>query len=212
MARPSRHESVYIRKVRATVKKVKQQYDVQAIQSQRGQTVTRGGDPQTDWMRWRQPKTAIMEMLSLEARKRLTAANVKLNIVGPTDQAQYSPFSIPFTDTAKTITIRSGMAADDIRHELTHAGLDVASNLFSNVAPMNVFANTALGTFMGQMNLGWNAAAQMEAAESPAITMGGASAYPGFTPSNAPEDFSRFFDVTQASWQYSNRPGWNIGK
>jgi len=184
---------------------------VQDIQSLRETTVSRGGDPQFDWMRWRQPQQAILEMLSLKAREALEAAGVKLKIIAPGSTPSYSPFDIPFI-ADKTVSIPSGLGANEIRHELTHAGLDVASDLFPQMNPAQVFANTALGTFMGQKNIGWNAADQMKAAEEPAITMGGAGAYPGFTPSNVPQDFSNFFNTQVASWQYPTRPGWNIGR
>ena len=206
MARPSRHKSVYTRKIEQKIKETKQKYDVQAIQSQRGQTVRRGGDPQRDWMRWRQPENAILDLLAPEARKQLMSAGLKINIRGRTDQAQYNPFS-------KTIDVRSGMSADDLRHELTHAGLSLTPDLFPSVGFRSKFANSALGTILGAMNtrlmpkLG-----QQQLAETPAITVGGAEAYPGYTPAFKPEQFSNFFDVEKASWQYSKQPGWTIGK
>ena len=216
MARPSRHDNVAIRKLKDTIKKNKRDLfahrEKNVSSPPRNRTISRGGDVQKDWMRWRQTSQAVLDLLTPEGKKRLVDAGVSINTTSPTGQAQYSPFNLPeFMGGAnKTVTIRSGMSADAIRHELTHAGLDVASDMFSNVAPLNVFANTALGTFMGQSNIIWNTDAQMKAAESVAITMGGQEAYPGFTPTNIPQDFSQFFDVNHPSWQYPMQPGWNI--
>ena len=82
MARPSRHKSVYTRKIEQKIKETKQKYDVQAIQSLRGQnvqrTIRRGGDPQRDWMRWRQPENAILDLLTPEAKKQLLDAGLKI--------------------------------------------------------------------------------------------------------------------------------------
>ena len=167
-------------------------------------------------MRWRQTEQAAFALLTPEARKRLREGNVQVKTTEPTGQAQYSPFAIPFTGLEKTVTLRSGMSADDVRHELTHAGLDVAPDLFPGTTPLQKFANSALGTLLGQTNFIWNASAQMKAAESPAITMGGALAYPGFTPSNVPQDFGGFFNTQAPSWQYpaqtAPQGGWNIGR
>jgi len=207
MARPSRYKSATQRKLTAKIKKTVQKYNVQSVQSLRGQTLRKGGDPQKDWMRWRQPKNAILDMLSPEAKKRLTNAGVNINLNLPSSaQPQYNPLS-------KTLDISNRLTADGIRHELTHAGLALAPDMFPGVGTKSKFANSALGTMLGAMNTRlMPKAGQQFWAEQPAITMGGADAYPGYKQVYEPDQFSQFFNTNTDSWQYKPNSGWDIGK
>ena len=166
------------------------------VSTKRRITVKRGGDPQKDWMRWRQPKTAILELLTPVAREQMVSAGLNINIVSPTSQAQYSPLS-------KTIDVRSGMGANEIRHEQFHAGLALTPGLFPNVGFRRKFASSPLGTVLGAMNTRlMSRAGQQYWAETGAISLGGAAAYPGYKPAFDPQQFSNVFDVQQPSWQY----------
>jgi len=212
MARPSRHDNPPIRKLKSKIKKIVQTNRERSISARNlggipgSVTISRGGDSQRDWMRWRQPENAILELLNPEVRQQLIDKGLGVKIVGPTEQAQYNPFT-------KEMSIRSGMQADAIRHEQLHAGLALAPELFPNVGAKAKFASSPLGTALGAMNTRlFPKAGQQFWAETAAISMGGAEAYPGYTPAYDPNQFSNIFNTEQASWQYPTQSGWKIGK
>ena len=129
---------------------------------------------------------------------------MKININPWDTQPQYNPFS-------KTVDIPGNLGANEIRHELVHAGLALTPDLFSAVGSARRFASTPLGTLMGATNsLMLGRERQRMLAETAAITMGGAAAYPGFQPAFRPQQFADVFNTQVSSWQYPAAAGWNI--
>ncbi len=213
MARPSRHKSVYTRKIEQKIKETKQRYDVQVIQSQSGQnvqrTIRRGGDPQRDWMRWRQSENAILDLLTPEAKKQLLDAGLKIKAQTASGSIEEQGGRIYYSPFEKRLNIPSNIPADWIRHELTHAGLALTPGLFPDVDSQRKFASGRLGTFKNIINPNEEENRKM-LVETAAITVGGAFAYPGYQAAFRPEQFSNFFNVSKASWQYPTQPGWTI--
>ena len=148
-------------------------------------------------------EAGVLKFLSPEAKARLAKEGMKISLNAEGTQPNYNPFF-------KTVNIPVDLPADAIRHEMMHAGLALTPDLFPDVSDASKFANSALGTFLGNVTSFFPD--QMMLAETPAITMGGASAYGGWQASNRPDQFSNFFNTKDPSWKYRDSPGWNITK
>jgi len=187
-------------------------YNVQAIQSQRGQTIRRGGDPQKDWMRWRQSENAILNLLDPDAKRQILAAGLTINAEDASGSIENPGGRIYYNPIQKRLNLPSNMPEDWIRHELTHAGLALTPHLFPEVGAERRFASGRSGSLINMVNenVFRNETDRHMLVETAAITMGGAFAYPGYQPAYRPEQFSNFFNTQVDSWQYPAQSGWNV--
>jgi len=209
MAKPSRYKSATQRRVTAKIKKTVQKYNVVDRSRVRGAREQARGKSQASMLhlsRYKDPTKAVLNLLSPEAQKRLQDAGVSINITERGSQPEYRAFG-------KQLNIPLGASANFARHELFHAGLTEAPGMFSGVGLGVRLAQSRVGQLIWQEGgLGLGTAKGQEMVESAAITMGGAEAYPGYTPSFEPDQFSNFFNTELPSWQYNTKQGWNIGK
>ncbi len=187
-------------------------YKPQNIQSLQGMNVVNSA--QTDWQRYRNPETAILDMLSPAAKASMEQAGLQINLNLPQTTPSFNtaaPLLLQAMGQNSTpqlnIPVQASMTANAIRHELLHAGLNLTPNLLPRANPLTKLASTPTYDYsarLAQSLLGNNAWTNrvVRQNESAAITMGGAAAYPGLTPSNVPYDFREFFNINVPSWNY----------
>jgi hypothetical protein len=164
-------------------------------------------------MRWRQSKNAILDMLTPEAKKQMLAAGLKIKAETASGAIEEQGGRIYYAPLEKRLNIPSNIPADWIRHELTHAGLALAPGLFPDVDIQRKFASGRLGILKDIINRNVfqrEAGNRQMLVETAAITMGGASAYPGYQPAFRPQQFANVFNTQVPSWQYPAQSGWNI--
>jgi hypothetical protein len=160
---------------------------------------------QTLWLRYRNPRTAVEDMLQPGVLEALGGSlPIDFSPEGPISGASnVAPSSPLLEDKLILPPLGTGgpLKADDVRHELWHYVTQNAGKLPSNIRQtipaQNRFVESKWGAFLSEL-LG----SRMEISESAAISFGGQSAYPGFTPTFDPWEFINVFNPKGTSFNY----------